>query len=1337
MDGSTHGPGTANAVRRQQRWRGGIRLRGLVLAVIVALCMTGLAPLVGTTPARADTISLPGEPATVTAQQLPTWQINGVVWHQVMVGNTVYATGNFTTARPPGVAVGGAGQVAVGHLIAYDITTGQRVSSFSHTLNAQGLGLAVSPDRSRLYVVGDFTAVDGRARGHAAAFDLATGALVEDFTPALNNSVRAVAVSDEAVYLGGSFSSANGAARTRLAAYRPSGELLGWAPTADDNMVRALTVVGGRVVIGGQFSTINGQRNPGIGAVDPETGASHTWLANQKIRNSGSAGVTSLRTDGQLVYATNFAFGAGNFEGPAVMNPADGSIVWVADCLGDTYDTLPLSDIVYSLSHAHDCTSIGEFPDTVPRVRIYPAQAFTKAATGVNTGPNPYGRNFSGVPAPSLLHWFPELSNGSFTGQYQAAWTVTGNEDYVALGGEFPYVNGAAQQGLTRFARQGLSTQTRRPQYDSKPVWTPIPPSGVAISPSTIRVAFSTMWDKDNEDLRYTVYRDRGTAAEKVVGTVNARSNGWTLPTLSVTDRSVPKGAYTYQVKVEDLTGNVMWSAVSEPVQTIEVQDSYAARVVADGATNLWRFGETSPTSRIFWDYVSTLDGIRGTGTTRGQPGAIAGNDATLFDGTANGTAYAGQSPTGSPAAFSVETWFQTTSTTGGKIVGWGNAATGTSTKADRHLYVDKNGRLVFGVDSTRMNTVASQTTVNDGEWHHAVGTLDQNGLALYLDGRLVARDRDVTTADPVANGYWRFAGDRLTGWPNASTATNLAVTIDDTAIYPAALRAATVAAHYTASGRSVSTPPSVTDQYGKAIVAAEPELYWRLGERSGAPYAEDSSGSDLRGRFSGTPTFGVSGAVSGTTDTAITFTGNGGQVASVASVAPQDTYSVELWLKSTSTAGGQVFGFGDRQLTASTKVDRSLFLTPAGQLRFATGDNTGVQTTIPVNDGDWHHVVATQSRENGLALYVDGARVGTNPVITRPEFNGYWRIGGDTVPGNAAPAPLTGTVDEVSVYSRVLPSTEIQQHFTAGGGAADPNQPPTGEISATATGLDATYTARVTDPDGTIASYRWDFGDGSSGTGVTTTHRYAAAGTYQVTLTATDNQGASTTFTTRLTVTSATVPTTPFVRDAFSRTVSGGWGSADLGGYWTRYGVLTVFDVGSGWGNQAVPAGRVASAFLTRIAQTDADVQAEVTTDKLANRGGQNLQLALRGTWSTSYNARFAIGPDGSMTLALIRTAANTDTEIARSAVTGAFQPGTPYTVRAQAWGTTPTTLRAKVWPTGTSEPAAWTVTRTDSTVGLQAAGAVGLKSAVSYSATNGPVTFRFRNLVARPTGN
>ncbi|MCW3134040.1 MAG: PKD domain-containing protein [Methanophagales archaeon] len=61
---------------------------------------------------------------------------------------------------------------------------------------------------------------------------------------------------------------------------------------------------------------------------------------------------------------------------------------------------------------------------------------------------------------------------------------------------------------------------------------------------------------------------------------------------------------------------------------------------------------------------------------------------------------------------------------------------------------------------------------------------------------------------------------------------------------------------------------------------------------------------------------------------------------------------------------------------------------------------------------------------------------------------------------------------------------------------------------------------ADSTDPDGTITSYEWDFGDGTTVLGATVTHAYSNEGTYTVKLTVTDNDGLSGTDTIKITVT-------------------------------------------------------------------------------------------------------------------------------------------------------------------------------------------------------------------------
>jgi hypothetical protein len=60
-------------------------------------------------------------------------------------------------------------------------------------------------------------------------------------------------------------------------------------------------------------------------------------------------------------------------------------------------------------------------------------------------------------------------------------------------------------------------------------------------------------------------------------------------------------------------------------------------------------------------------------------------------------------------------------------------------------------------------------------------------------------------------------------------------------------------------------------------------------------------------------------------------------------------------------------------------------------------------------------------------------------------------------------------------------------------------------------------------DSDGTIASYAWNLGDGTSGSGMTTTHAYASAGTYLATLMVTDNSGATASSSVTITIEEAT----------------------------------------------------------------------------------------------------------------------------------------------------------------------------------------------------------------------
>jgi PKD repeat protein len=72
-------------------------------------------------------------------------------------------------------------------------------------------------------------------------------------------------------------------------------------------------------------------------------------------------------------------------------------------------------------------------------------------------------------------------------------------------------------------------------------------------------------------------------------------------------------------------------------------------------------------------------------------------------------------------------------------------------------------------------------------------------------------------------------------------------------------------------------------------------------------------------------------------------------------------------------------------------------------------------------------------------------------------------------------------------------------------------NKLPTAEFSFSCNRLACSFDpSGSADPDGTVAGYAWDFGDGQNGTGSPASHTFATGGTYQVALTVTDNDGAT-----------------------------------------------------------------------------------------------------------------------------------------------------------------------------------------------------------------------------------
>lgn len=311
------------------------------------------------------------------------------------------------------------------------------------------------------------------------------------------------------------------------------------------------------------------------------------------------------------------------------------------------------------------------------------------------------------------------------------------------------------------------------------------------------------------------------------------------------------------------------------------------------------------------------------------------------------------------------------------------------------------------------------------------------------------------------------------------------------------------------------------------------------------------------------------------------------------------------------------------------------------------------------------------------------------------------------------------------TVTLTVKATSGLQATTTRTFAATVPNQAPVASFTAAMTGLTVSVDGSgSSDPDGSVASYAWQFGDGAAGAGQTAGHLYAAAGNYVVTLVVTDNQGLASAPVTKP-VTAVAPPVNGLAQDAFGRTVSNGWGTADTGGAWSLAGSAALFQVQAGTGNMALPAGSTRSAALGSVSSTDTDSKVTMALNAVPTGGGNQAGVIGRQVGPSSYSMKAWVKADGSVSLVLLRDS----TTLSLGTVSGLnYTANTVLNLRLQVTGTAPTTVRAKIWKAGDAEPAAWQASVTDSTAALQTAGSVGLGAYLAGSATS-PVTTSFDN--------
>ncbi|TAK02841.1 MAG: PKD domain-containing protein [Candidatus Manganitrophaceae bacterium] len=235
---------------------------------------------------------------------------------------------------------------------------------------------------------------------------------------------------------------------------------------------------------------------------------------------------------------------------------------------------------------------------------------------------------------------------------------------------------------------------------------------------------------------------------------------------------------------------------------------------------------------------------------------------------------------------------------------------------------------------------------------------------------------------------------------------------------------------------------------------------------------------------------------------------------------------------------------------------------------------------------------------------------------------------------------------------------------------ASPGNQPPAATFSATPlTGtapLSVSFDASASsDPDGTIATYTWNFGDGTTGSGVTTGHTYPNPGNFTATLTVTDNGGLQNSTTRGIAVQPpAGGGESILFEDNFNRTgITLGANWRLDGGSFSTDGAAAVSGTSANWAAMTLPLGSadyaVESILLVPAGSLYSGIAARGKSSSV-NTDNYNLQISTNGTVN------------------LYRRNAGVWTLLKSAAAPGGIVAGTSYKLKLKVSGANPTNLEA-----------------------------------------------------------
>lgn len=216
----------------------------------------------------------------------------------VVKPNAVYVGGYFT-------AIGGRNR---SHLAALSRTTGQADATWDPSPN--GWVKVLLPQGTDLLVGGQFTQIANEDRLGVAMLEVASAALKPWFVgtsslrPGVTPIVRAMAVDNQQVAIGGDFVSIGGVIRNRLAALDlTTGQATRWNPGADGDVYDLCLGTNG-LFVGGVFNNIGGAAIPRLAQVNLADGQALDWNPFSSV--SGNHCVVTMVRQGERLYVGGY-----------------------------------------------------------------------------------------------------------------------------------------------------------------------------------------------------------------------------------------------------------------------------------------------------------------------------------------------------------------------------------------------------------------------------------------------------------------------------------------------------------------------------------------------------------------------------------------------------------------------------------------------------------------------------------------------------------------------------------------------------------------------------------------------------------------------------------------------------------------------------------------------------------------------------------------------------------------------------------------------------------------------------------------------------------------------